>query len=162
MLLLLSFVSIGQDSVPDVNIGIGEEEEAYNYFMNYTPLQYKSSLGEDLNGRFNSMNISCLSMLKMLYGYHNVWQFTDEELKQLEGEINHFITALYLEGKPVIIKKVGGYDGCPDEMVYRDNFNNAEVTVLNFCYTCNGGSQAENKFISIVNSRTEELLGINK
>lgn len=161
MFLLFSLVSTGQDSIQNTNIGLNEED-AYNYFMSYTPSQYESSLGEDFKARFKSMNISCLSMLKMLYGNQAVWQFTSDDIKQLEVEIDHFITALHLEGKSVIIKKVGGYDGCPDEMIYKESLNSAEVTVLNFCCSCTGGSKAEDAFISIVNGRTEKLLGISK
>jgi len=65
--------------------------------------------------------------------------------------------AFYLEGNPILIRKVGGYEGCPDENVYTEIVKDKKVTILNFCFSCTDRRQLDD-FIKIFNNRTISLL----
>lgn len=126
--------------------------------MNYQPKGYRSGLSDELKAKLIQKSNISLASLKLLYGYQSQFRLNPEEVSQLENEINQFVIALYLEGKPLRVNKVGGYQGCPDTKIYTEMVEQNTVTTLNFCFTCSGANQFEDKFISIVNSRTDKLL----
>lgn len=150
LLLFFSLISFGQDN--------NEQEQLFFEVYNYVPKNYHTTLDDSFKQRFKTWDLSSIATLRTLYVNQEQWSFTSLQIEQLEKEINQLAVALYLEGKPVLIKKVGGYEGCPDEMVYSEKINGTKATIINFCFTCSGGEEYESKFIDIVNYRTRKLL----
>jgi len=154
ILLLFSLISFSQEQTVELN----SEETEYNDFMNYEPKLYISTLNPELKEKFDFMELNSLASFKLFYSNQEYFQLNSDEIKEIEDEINQLVVALFLENKPVIIKKVGGYDGCPEEMIYKDYLNGKEITILNLCFTCMGATEYENRFIEIVNNRSQRLL----
>jgi len=94
----------------------------------------------------------------LLYGYQEQLRLTDENVKELERDIDQVVVALFMEGKPFKIDKVGGYGGCPYERIYTQCQGETEISILNFCFTCLGANKHEEKFIETVNYRIDRLL----
>lgn len=135
-----------------------DKYEAYNSILNYHPKFFTSAISDGLKTKLGNLQYDTLGSLQLIYGFQQHFEFLPSEIEELENEINQITVAFFMEGNPIKIKKVGGYDGCPDEMIYNEDFYGRDVTILNFCYTCSGANKYEIKFIGIVNNRTENLL----
>ncbi|MCB4800326.1 hypothetical protein [Neotamlana laminarinivorans] len=150
-IFLLSTICTAQN-----NDSIPESEKEYLELLNYTPKNFKIDLENKPSSEFLKTELNSIWKLKFAYELKD--KLNDNEIKLLEDQINQLAVAYFLEKKPIIIESVGGYSGCPEQLVTSELNNETKVTILNFC---SGGCIVNNKtedFIRIFNNRTEKLL----
>ncbi|AEE20234.1 hypothetical protein [Dokdonia sp. 4H-3-7-5] len=150
-IFLLSTICTAQN-----NDSIPESEKEYLELLNYTPKNFKIDLENKPSSEFLKTDLNSIWKLKFAYELKD--KLNDNEIKWLEDQINQLAVAYFLEKKPIIIESVGGYSGCPEQLVTSELKNETKVTILNFC---SGGCIVNNKtedFIRIFNNRTEKLL----
>ena len=154
ILLLTSSVIFAQEE--DANIKI---DTVYNNLLNRTPNNFQVDDTTKPKNRYFELNINLKSIggLETLYGFQEEIKLSSEEIKWLEKQIDQIAVAFFLEGNPILIRKVGGYEGCPDENIYKEYINGKEVTILNFCFSCTDKRKLDN-FIKVFNNRTNSLL----
>ena len=157
-ILFIIFILFNLSLFSQENVELNQEEIEFNNFINYKPKFYVSTLDKQIKSNYKGLELNSISFFYFFYSNQEYFKLTKQEVKELENEINQLVVAFFLEGKPIFIKKVGGYDGCPDEMIYIENRNDFEIIILNFCFTCSGASEFEEKFIYLVNNRTEKLI----
>jgi hypothetical protein len=137
-------------------------EQEYNALLNYTPKSFVPDINSKPKNRVLEGDLNSINSLELRYAYQQQLKLEASEIKWLEDEINSLAVAFFKEGKPVIIEKVGGYDGCNGRAIeteQRDGFN---VTIFKFCYTCSGANEFEDRFLQIFNNRTEKLIAAKK
>lgn len=134
-------------------------DTVYNNLLNRTPKNFKvDEITKPKNRYFESnINLNSIGGLETLYGFQEELKLNGEEIKWLDKQIDQIALAFYLEEKPILIRKVGGYEGCPDENIYKENIKGKEVTILNFCFSCTDKRTLDN-FIRVFNNRTNSLL----
>ncbi|WP_123907110.1 hypothetical protein [Flavobacterium johnsoniae] len=103
------------------------------------------------------MNLNTIGGLESIYQFQNELKLNKTEIDWLKQQIDQIALAFYLEKNPILIRKVGGIDGCPNENVYKEIIKGKEVTILHFCFTCSGAGKLD-EFIRIFNHRTDSLL----
>ena len=104
-----------------------------------------------------NINLTSIGGLETIYGFKEQLKLNREEIKWLDKQIDQIALAFYLEGKPILIRKVGGYDGCPNENISKERIKGKEVTILNFCFSCTDYGRIDD-FIQVFNNRTNSLL----
>ena len=133
-----------------------------NELLNYSPKGFVPDLKSKPNNRVLMGDLNSIGSLELRYAYQEQLKLNAAEVKWLEEEINALAVAFFTEGKPVIIKKIGGYGGCPGQYLETEERKGTTVTILNFCYTCSGASVYEDRFIAIFNNRIEKLMASKK
>ncbi|MCK8522967.1 hypothetical protein M0D21_15425 [Aquimarina sp. D1M17] len=135
-----------------------EIKNEYNLLLNYAPKSIKidSSL-KDLSKKLDSP-LNTIITLKIFYEFQKWFRLNQKEIELIEHRIDQLAIALFSIGKPVLIKKVGGYSGCPEKMIYNRIKNGKKVIILNFCFSCTDFTNEAYNFIKIFNSRMEKLL----
>ncbi|KOS06911.1 hypothetical protein AM493_13380 [Flavobacterium akiainvivens] len=131
--------------------------EEYTKLISYTPKAYCDTLNKP-SALKDIKNLGTIFYLSTAYGYAKNLGFTQDDIKWLEGQVNQLALAFYLEGKPVMLREVGGYDGCPDIWFYPELQNGKEVTIITLCYSCTEAKTEHRDFIKIFNRRTTLLL----
>ncbi len=152
--LLTSSMISAQEEIANIKI-----DTVYNNLLNKTPKNFKVDESTKPKNKYfeSSINLNSLGGLEAVYGFREELQLNEGEIKWLDEQIDQIAVAFYLEGKPILIRKVGGYEGCPDESIYKENIKGREVTILNFCFSCTDKRRLDN-FIKIFNDRTNALL----
>ncbi|WP_291150058.1 hypothetical protein [Flavobacterium sp. UBA7680] len=151
IILLVGFICKAQD-VNEIKI-----DTVYNNLLNRTPKNFKVDEISKPNNRFFTLDLNSIGRLESIYQFQNEFKLNEAEINWLNKQIDQIALAFYLEGNPILIRKVGGYDGCPNENVYTETIKRKKVTILNFCFTCSGAGKLD-KFIQIFNNRTNSLL----
>ncbi|MBJ2124889.1 hypothetical protein [Flavobacterium sp. IB48] len=149
--LLIGFIAKAQD-VDNIKI-----DTIYNNLLNRTPKNFKVDEVSKPENRFFKLNLNTIGGLESIYQFQNELKPNATEIVWLNKQIDQIALAFYLEEKPILIRKVGGIDGCPTENVYNEIIRGKNVTILNFCFTCSGAGKLE-EFIKIFNNRTNSLL----
>ncbi|MEN2413380.1 hypothetical protein [Flavobacterium mesophilum] len=149
--LLFSFICKAQD-LDKIKI-----DTVYNNLINRTPKNFKADESSKPENRFFKLNVNSIGWLQSVYQFREELKFNETEINWLNKQIDQIALAFYLEGNPILIRKVGGYDGCPEKDVYKEIINKKEVTILNYCFTCSGAGRLED-FIKIFNNRTNSML----
>lgn len=149
--LLIGFICKAQD-VNEIKI-----DTVYNNLLNRTPKNFKVDEISKPNNRFFNLDLNSIMGLETIYQFQDNLKLNEAEINWLNKQIDQIALAFYLEGNPILIKKVGGVDGCPDENVYTETIKRKKVTILNFCFTCSGAGKLD-EFINIFNNRTNSLL----
>ncbi|MFI0431208.1 hypothetical protein [Mariniflexile sp. HMF6888] len=150
-ILVLSTICSAQknDSIP-------ESEKEYLKLLNYTPKNFKIDLKNKPSNEFLKTDLN--SIWKLKYAYELKDKLTDYEIKWLEEQINQLAVAYFIENKPIIIKSVGGYSGCPEQLLETELKNKTEITILSIC---SGGciiNKNTEDFVELFNNRTKKLL----
>ena len=136
-----------------------ESLDELNRIINYSPTSFKPNNEAKPKNRFLQDEVKTIGYLESLYRFQESFNFNELEIKWMESEINELAKAFFIEKKPILFRKVGGYEGCENvKNVEVENINGYEVTILNYCYTCSGPTPHENKFMEIFNKRTEMLI----
>ena len=149
--LLFSFICKAQD-LDKIKI-----DTVYNNLINRTPKNFKVDEASKPENRFLKLNLNSIGGLESVYQFREEFKFNETEVNWLNKQIDQIALAFYLEGKPILIRTVGGIDGCPEENIYTEIIKKKKVTILNYCFTCSGPGRLE-EFIKIFNNRTNSLL----
>ncbi|MGC4041330.1 MAG: hypothetical protein QM710_11230 [Flavobacterium sp.] len=136
--------------------------EEFNALINYTPKAFVPNEKTKPQNRMLAGNLNSISSLELRYAYQEQMKLSPQEVKWLESEIDQLSIAFFADGKPMIIKKTGGYEGCTGQRVSTENRNGYDIKTMYFCYTCKGASEFEDRFIEIFNKRTEKLIAFKK
>lgn len=152
--LLTCLHIIAQEDTTGIKI-----DTVYNNLLNRTPKGFAiNEATKPKNSYFDSnINLNSIGGLEIIYGFKEQIKLNAIEIKWLNEQIDQIALAFYLEGKPILIRKVGGYDGCPDKNIYTEKIKDNNVTILNFCFTCTDSRKLDD-FISVFNNRTNLLL----
>ncbi len=151
VLLLIGFICKAQD-ISEIKI-----DTVYNNLYSRIPKNFKIDEISKPNNRFFTLDLNSIGGLSSVYQFQEEFKFNAVEIEWLNKQIDQIALAFYLEGNPILIRKVGGYEGCPDKNVYTETIKEKKVTILNFCFTCSGAGRLE-QFIQIFNNRTNSLL----
>jgi hypothetical protein len=138
------------------NDSIPETEKQYQELLNYTPKNFKTDLETKPSSVFLKTTLNSIWKLKFAYELKD--KLNDFEIIWLEDQINQLAVAYFLEKKPVIIENIGGYSGCPKQLLKSQLKGETKVTILSLC---SGSCIVNNKtkdFIRIFNNRTRKLL----
>ncbi|HLP63128.1 hypothetical protein [Flavobacterium sp.] len=135
---------------------MASNDKMYNEIMNYRPKGISDSL--NVKNEFLKSNLISLAGIRTCYQYKDILKLEESDINILEQQIDQFALAFYLENKPILIKLVGGVDGCPDQMTYEEKLDENDITFINFCLSCTEKSTEIKKFISIFNKRTRALI----
>lgn len=149
--LLISFICKAQDA-NEIKI-----DTVYNNLLNRTPKNFGVNEASKPNNRYFTLDLNSIIGLRNVYQFQDDLKFNATEINWLNKQIDQLALAFYLEEKPILIRKVGGIDGCPDENVYTEIIKKKKVTIVNFCFTCSGAGKLD-EFIQIFNNRTNSLL----
>lgn len=126
----------------------------YNIIMNHTPVHLKNNKKNRPNNHFlKAENLNTIISLQLSYQYKDSFKFNETETLWLESRIDQLAVALFLDGKKVLLEKVGGYSGCPKKLIIK----NKEITILRLCHSCTDGHHLY-KFVDIFNRRMNKLL----
>lgn len=134
----------------------------FNELINYTPKAFIQNEKSKSKNRMLAGDLNSISSLELRYAYQAQLKLNAEEVKWMESEINQLAIAFFAEGKPIIIKKTGSYEGCIGQRVTSELKKGQNIKTLYFCYTCKGANDFEDRFIEIFNNRTEKLLAAKK
>lgn len=138
-----------------------KEDSIYNYLLNYTPKNFAIDEVSKPKKRYFETELNSIIKLSLFYEYQTNLKLDDEEIRWLDKQTNQIALAYYLEGKPILLRKIsGGPKGCIFNKVEKEFINKKEVTILNFCFTCSGSGNFED-FIKIFNNRINLLLKNN-
>ena len=150
-IFFLSIVSGAQS-----NDSISKSEKEYFELLNHTPKNFKIDNENKPSSKFLKTDLNSIWKLKNAYKLKE--KLNDNEVKWLEDQINQLAVAYFLEKQPIILENVGGFSGCPEQLVSIKLKNKRKVTVLSFCYGGCISSGKTDDFIRIFNNRTEKLL----
>jgi hypothetical protein len=137
-------------------------EEEYNQLLNHTPKSFVSDTKTKPKNRVLEGDLNSINSLELRYAYQQQLKLSMSEIKWLEDEINSLAVAFFKEGKPIIMEKAGGNEGCHDRGIETEQRNGVTITLFKFCYTCPGQDVIEDRFLQIFNNRTEKLIEARK
>ncbi|SNR96745.1 hypothetical protein [Dokdonia pacifica] len=103
--------------------------------------------------------LNTVSSIQIYSGFRKDFKLTESDNQWLDNKIEQIATALFLDGKRILVSAVGGYSGCPDKMIDTIRLNNIEIVNLKFCHTCTDGFRDE-KFIKTFNDKMYSLMQI--
>lgn len=143
--------------------GSSNSMEEFNQLFSYET----KSISNDKLSLFlvEKIEIKLNSIADLYFNYgmgRQHYNFSPEQISQMEKRIKQIALGHYLEGNPVIIESVGGASGCPDKWIYPHSYLNTKVTKVLFCFTCTENRKYYNDLISIFNSKTKELIEKNQ
>ena len=134
-------------------------EKEYYDLINYSPKNLKFDSINKPVSRLLQVELNTISSLHIYSGLRDEFKLSEKDTKWLDNKIDRFATALFLDGKKILVRAVGGYSGCPDKMIDTLRLNNIEIIDLKFCHTCTDAIRDEN-FIRIFNDRMYSLMKI--
>jgi len=134
-------------------------EKEYYDLINYVP----KDLGFDSINKPDSQllqtELNTIGSIQIYSAFRKDFKLTENDNQWLDNKIEKIATALFLDGKRILVSAVGGYSGCPDKMIDTLRLNNIEIINLKFCHTCTDGLRDE-KFIRIFNDKMYSLMKI--
>lgn len=134
-------------------------EKEYYDLINYVPKNLELDSINKPESRLLQVELNTITSLHIYSGLRDEFKLSEKDTKWLDDKIDRFATALFLEGKKILVSAVGGYSGCPDKMVDTLRLSNIEIVDLKFCHTCTDAIRDEN-FIRIFNDRMYSLMKI--
>ncbi len=134
-------------------------EREYSDLMNYVPKNFKSDTIYKPESPFIKVKLNTLGRLKTYSGFRSEFKLTEKDIKWLEMRIYQMSTALFLDGKRILISSDGGYSGCQEKSIDKLTLNGIQITNLKLCHTCTDGYK-DKRFIKIFNDRMYELMKI--
>lgn len=134
-------------------------EKEYHNLVNYVPQNLEPYSINKPESQLLQTELNTISSIQIYSGLRNDFKLNESDNQWLDNRINQIATALFLDGKRILVSAVGGYSGCPDKMIDTLRLNNIEIINLKFCHTCTDGFRDE-KFIRIFNSKMYSLMKI--
>ncbi|REH01138.1 hypothetical protein [Flavobacterium aquicola] len=136
-----------------------QHEKEYNDLINYIPKNIKSDSIIEPENRFLKVELNTICSLIIFSGIRSELEINETDNKWLDNRIEQIATALFLDGKRILISTVGGYSGCPDKKIDTLYLNNIKITDLKFCHGCTD-RYLDEKFIEIFNKKMYSLMKI--
>ena len=133
-------------------------EKEYYDLLNYIPENLKADTIHKLESPILKENLNTIGSLKLYNGFREDFNLSENDKKWFENRIDQLATELFTDRKRILISAVGGYSGCPDNMIDTIRLNNIKITNLKFCHSCTD-SRDEN-FIEKFNSKMYSLMEI--
>ncbi|QCX38052.1 hypothetical protein FF125_06275 [Aureibaculum algae] len=134
-------------------------EKEYYDLINYIPKSLESDSINKPESRLLQTELNTISSIQIYSGFRKDFKLNESDNEWLDNRINQIATALFLDGKRILVSAVGGYSGCPDKMIDTLKLKNIEITNLKFCHTCTDGFRDE-KFIELFNDKMYSLMQI--
>ena len=131
----------------------------YDELMNYIPVKEVFSKTETINKNKQKYSLKSIADLSLYCYVLSSKKIFIKEKQWLINRINNLVKGLYLDGKRILISKVGGYSGCPDKMIDSFKLNNIEIIDLKFCHGCTDWSN-NSFFIKTFNDKMFNLMKI--
>ena len=126
--------------------------------MNYVPNSLKMDSISKLENKTLKTELNNLGNLHIYSRFIKKSELNESDKNWLDNRIAKIATALFLDGKKIILSNVGGASGCPNRMLDTIKLNNIEIINLKFCYTCT--EPRDENFTRIFNSRMYSLMKI--
>ena len=111
-------------------------EKEYYDLLNYIPNNLEADSISKPESRLLQTELNTINSLKIYSGYRRDFKLNESDNQWLDNRIGQIATALFLDGKRILVSAVGGYSGCPDKMIDTLILNNIEITNLKFCHNC--------------------------
>jgi len=128
----------------------------YRNLINYIP---KSFQPDFLNKEIDSLTKSGINNIQNIWAHFDLTHSEFDE-KLMVHITKHVSEGLFLDGKNVLLRTVGGYSGCPDKSVDTIRLNGIDITELQLCKSCTDFHK-NRLFIETFNSKMYELLKID-
>lgn len=133
-------------------------EKEYYELLYYAPkgLQFNQenpSISKTLQDELNT-----IGSLLVYFDFKDAFISEEPTVDWLEKRIDQLATALFIDGKRILIKLVGGYAGCPEKMIEIENEDGIEISIVKFCYTCTENTENGERFKTIFNNRMKRLM----
>ncbi|WP_159038588.1 hypothetical protein [Brumimicrobium mesophilum] len=157
-IFILSFI-IGTLVLAQDSDSTNFQKQQYYDLVNYVPINLKPDSIHDLESKLPYSTLNSIGVIQAYSGYREELELSEHDRQWLDKRISQIATALYQEGKRILISPVGGYSGCPDEMIDTLYLNNIKIIDLKFCHTCTDASRIS-RFIKIFNDRMYTLMNI--
>lgn len=134
-------------------------EKEYYDLINYVPKNLEFDSIYQPKSQLLKTELNTISSIQIYSGFRKDFKLTESDNQWLDNKIEHIATALFLDGKRILVSAVGGYSGCPDKMIDTIRLNNKEIIDLKLCHTCTDGHR-DKRFIRIFNDRMYSLMKI--
>lgn len=134
-------------------------EKEYYDLINYVPENLEFDSINKPESQLLQTELNTISSIQIYSGFRKDFKLTENDNQWLDNKIEQIATALFLDGKRILVSAVGGYSGCTDKMIDTLRLNNIEIINLKFCHTCTDGFRDE-KFIRIFNDKMYSLMKI--
>ncbi len=138
-------------------------KDDYNDLINYVSRNWDfDSLSKPENELLQSLdkNLNTIASTLIHSGLRSHFDLDNSGNKWLDKRIEQVAESLFLDGKRILVSRVGGYSGCPETLMDTFYLNNIEITNLMWCHSCVEFIQSD-KFIAIFNDKMYSLMGIN-
>ncbi len=155
--MLQSTVVCGQDGD-----SIAKYNEAYDQIANYVPSSFVSeflTIDSTSPRRLVPFKLNSIARVRLIHSVKYMYQLSESELDSLDQRIFELASALFLDGKHILISPVGGYGGCPEKLIDTISLCGIQITNLKFCHSCTDAFKDEN-FIAIFNKTMYSLMNI--
>ena len=127
--------------------------------MNYVPENFNTDIIYKPDSQLLKTELNTIGTLRLYSGFKEDFNLSENDKKWLESRIDQIASALFIDGKKVLIIAVGDYSGCPEKMIDSIQLNNIKITELKFCNSCTDSNRDDN-FIRIFNDRMYSLMEI--
>ncbi|CAL2063608.1 hypothetical protein [Tenacibaculum sp. 190524A05c] len=134
-------------------------EKEYYELLNYVPKNLKNDSIHKLDSPFLKDKLNTIGSLKLYNGFRQDLKLSNKDEKWLDKRIEEIASELFLDGKRILIKSVGGYSGCPNKMIDTFKLKDIEITNLKICNSCTSSNNDKN-FIQLFNNKMYSLMKI--
>ncbi|PKG43753.1 hypothetical protein CXF67_03325 [Psychroflexus sp. MES1-P1E] len=134
-------------------------EKEYYDLINYIPKNLEFDSINKPESQLLQSELNTISSIQIYSGFRKDFKLTESDNQWLDNKIEQIATALFIDGKRILVSAVGGYSGCPDKMIDTLRLNYIDIINLKLCHTCTDGFRDE-KFIEIFNDKMYSLMKI--
>ncbi|UII19597.1 hypothetical protein [Fulvivirga ligni] len=129
--IIYSNVNYGQS--PDT-----KNDAVFNQLLNYVPSHFDSIPTHPPENKLlkSVMGMNTLGAFLIYCSIKDDLKLSESDNKWLQGRIKLFASALYRDGKQILLKPTGGYAGCSEQRIDTLRLNNIEILNLYLCQTC--------------------------
>ena len=129
-----------------------QRSEAYRPLINYVPKSLRVSQNSISS---DSIKLST-NTIQMLWMYSDLVHTSDDR-KFMDQFIRLVASELFADDKKILLRKVGGYAGCPDKSVDTIYRNGTKILELPLCVSCTDGKTIDH-LISVFNTKMYALM----
>lgn len=134
-------------------------EKEYYDLINYVPRNLKVDSIHKPESELLRTDLNTIKKVQFYSSYRKDFKLTESDIHWLDNKIQELATAFYLDDKRILISSVGGYSGCPNQMIDTLRLNNIGIVNLKFCQSCTDNFNHE-RFIRIFNDKMYSLMKI--
>ncbi len=127
--------------------------------MNHIPKKNVFINTEEYSSIVKKYHLNTITTLSTFSYFFNTNKLPTVQEKWLTNRVYELANGLYLDGKKILISKVGGYSGCPKKMIDTIKLNNIKIIDLKFCHGCTDWSR-NSFFIKVFNKKMYQLMRV--